>query len=234
MSSQASKAELHRLLSGEKDLERNSGFEKLAPRSVIENADFDHVGAVFGPRKDSCPVYPDCVDLHDNEATMQPDPAQPCSRYNRQLQSTPERILPHSPPTPTLTPTQKGPFMSPTEYNAFEHQRLAQAREEKSFRSRGTHESTPAQSRDHSPTTTTGYDDQSDSRLPHGDAMSEEHLDRATPSHCSFASDETNNHREGVAPFPPQPFTAYNLYKIPENTNDSWEAGYTWPRNPSH
>ncbi|KAL1654799.1 hypothetical protein SLS61_002548 [Didymella pomorum] len=132
MSSQASKAELYRLLSGENDLERNCGYEKLAPRRVTDPAYFDHVGAVFGPRKDSDPHYPDLVDLHDNEATMQPEPAMPYFYSTLQLRETPERGSPHSPPTPTLTPTQKGPFMSPTEYKTLERRRLAQRKGKKS------------------------------------------------------------------------------------------------------
>lgn len=132
MSSQASKAELHRILSGEKDLESNNGYEEPAPRIVIDPAYFNHVGAVFGPRKDSYPDYPERVDLYDNKAAAQPGPAKPYLHYAYQLRTTPERAPPHSPPTPTLTPTQKGPFMLPTEYKLHEHRRLAQAKGKKS------------------------------------------------------------------------------------------------------
>jgi hypothetical protein len=146
MSSQASKAELHRLLSGEKDLERNGGCEELAPSRAIDPAYFDHVGAVFGLRKDSYPNYPDCIDLHDNEATIQPNAARPYSHYTRQLQMTPGRISPHSPPTPALTPTQKGPFMSPTEYEAFKRQRLARAKSKRSGKQSASSHQSPCSS----------------------------------------------------------------------------------------
>ncbi|KAJ4340434.1 hypothetical protein N0V87_002418 [Didymella glomerata] len=131
---------------------------------------------------------------------------------------TPGRISPHSPPTPALTPTQKGPFMSPTEYEAFKRQRLAQAKSKRSVRSRNTHESTPAQSRDHSPATTTSYNGQMGGRFLQDDVMSEEYLDKSTPSHRSFASDDTGGQREDLGPFPPHPFTTYNFVLSPYRT----------------
>lgn len=71
-------------------------------------------------------------------------------------------------------------------------------------------------------------------RFLQDDVMSEECLDKSTPSHRSFASDDTGGQREDLGPFPPHPFTTYNLYRTPENTNDEWSPGHKWQQDSTY
>ena len=119
MSSQSDQADLHRYLSGEKDLEFNNGHEvATTPPATPDHACLDHVGAHLKCRKESCPNYPPCVDFGEDEAARQPDV--PYSHCAHQLQHSPERSLFHnSIPTPTLTRSQEAAYMTPQEYEEF-------------------------------------------------------------------------------------------------------------------
>lgn len=123
MTSEASEAELRRMLSGEKDLELNYGHAPATPPNTGDTGCLVHVGAHFGPSNDSCPNYPDCVEL-EGEAARQPDSLTPRGHHAHRVQHSPQRGPNHPPPTPTLTPKQKGPYLSRPEYALFERLRL--------------------------------------------------------------------------------------------------------------
>lgn len=128
MSSQSDAAEIHRILSRDREIQRRDSNPAASPCDTPDTTDVYHVGALFGSRKGSYPTYPDDVEVSEDEASIQPDASASRARQAYQLQR-PQRALQHNlPPTPALTPTQKSSYLSRSEFARLNNETSAKGR----------------------------------------------------------------------------------------------------------